>query len=74
MGDLSHIDGLIMDVGDTIAFEHSYELNRRRSNFSEPWAKALEKAELPVENFHVHDLRHTGNTYSAESGPRSLNS
>lgn len=40
----------------------------RRSNFSKPWARALEKAELEVGEIHVHDLRHTGNTYAAESG------
>ena len=40
----------------------------RRSNFSKPWAKALEKAGLPVGEIHLHDLRHTGNTYAAESG------
>ena len=40
----------------------------RRSNFTKPWAKALEEAGLPVGDIHVHDLRHTGNTYAAESG------
>ncbi|MFG1857150.1 tyrosine-type recombinase/integrase [Actinomadura geliboluensis] len=40
----------------------------RRSNFSEVWARALEKAELEVGAIHVHDLRHTGNTYAAVSG------
>lgn len=40
----------------------------RRSNFSKTWAQALKKAELEVGAIHVHDLRHTGNTYAAESG------
>jgi integrase len=40
----------------------------RRSNFSKPWARALEAAGLEVGNIHLHDLRHTGNTYTAESG------
>ncbi|MFE9105585.1 tyrosine-type recombinase/integrase [Actinomadura geliboluensis] len=40
----------------------------RRSNFSEVWARALEKAELEVGAIHVHDLRHTGDTYAAVSG------
>jgi integrase len=40
----------------------------RRSNFSKTWARALEEAELEVGAIHVHDLRHTGNTYAAESG------
>ena len=39
----------------------------RRSNFSKPWARALAKAGLPT-GTHVHDLRHTGNTLSAEAG------
>jgi integrase len=39
----------------------------RRSNFSKPWAWALAKAGLRAE-VHVHDLRHTGNTLTAEAG------
>jgi hypothetical protein len=39
----------------------------RRSNFSKPWARALAKAGLPA-GTHVHDLRHTGNTFTAETG------
>jgi integrase len=39
----------------------------RRSNFSKPWARALAKAGLPAA-VHVHDLRHTGNTLTAEAG------
>jgi integrase len=38
----------------------------RRSNFSKPWAQALAKAGL-LDDLHVHDLRHTGNTL-AEAG------
>jgi len=39
----------------------------RRSNFSKPWARALAKAGLPA-GTRVHDLRHTGNTFTAETG------
>jgi integrase len=39
----------------------------RRSNFSSTWATALAKAGLPV-GIHFHDLRHTGNTFAAETG------
>jgi integrase len=39
----------------------------RRSNFSRPWARALAKAGLPA-GTHVHDLRHTGNTFTVETG------
>ena len=31
------------------------------------WARALAKGGLPAE-VHVHDLRHTGNTLTAEAG------
>jgi integrase len=39
----------------------------RRSNFTKPWKQALDAAALPS-GIHVHDLRHTGNTFAAESG------
>jgi hypothetical protein len=39
----------------------------RRTNFSRTWATALAKAGLPV-GIHFHDLRHTGNTFAAETG------
>ncbi|MGO9081381.1 MAG: tyrosine-type recombinase/integrase [Streptosporangiaceae bacterium] len=39
----------------------------RRSNFSKTWASGLAEAGLPAE-VHVHDLRHTGNTFAAETG------
>ncbi|MGH3375032.1 MAG: tyrosine-type recombinase/integrase [Actinoallomurus sp.] len=39
----------------------------RRSNFSKPWANALDAAGLP-RGVHLHDLRHTGNTFAAEAG------
>lgn len=39
----------------------------RRSNFAPIWQAAREKAGVP-ENLHLHDLRHTGNTFAAASG------
>lgn len=39
----------------------------RRGNFQAMWAKAIKAAELP-KGFHFHDLRHTGNTWAADSG------
>jgi integrase len=39
----------------------------RRSNFSKPWARARDAADLP-RGVHVHDLRHTCNTFAAETG------
>jgi integrase len=38
----------------------------RRSNFQEHWRKATTAAGVP--HLHFHDLRHTGNTWAAESG------
>ncbi|MEU3229632.1 tyrosine-type recombinase/integrase [Nocardiopsis alba] len=38
----------------------------RRGNFSKYWADACEAVGL--EDVHLHDLRHTGNTYAAEAG------
>lgn len=38
----------------------------RRSNFSKYWADACDDA--GVQRIHLHDLRHTGNTYAAEAG------
>jgi integrase len=39
----------------------------RRTNFQTMWRRAVGKAGLP-EGFRFHDLRHTGNTWAAESG------
>ncbi|WP_017579104.1 tyrosine-type recombinase/integrase [Nocardiopsis valliformis] len=38
----------------------------RRGNFSKYWADAC--ASVGLEDVHLHDLRHTGNTYAAEAG------
>jgi integrase len=38
----------------------------RRGNFSKYWADACDAVGL--EDVHLHDLRHTGNTYAAEAG------
>ncbi|MBV2362253.1 tyrosine-type recombinase/integrase [Streptomonospora nanhaiensis] len=38
----------------------------RRANFSKYWADAC--AAVGLEGVHLHDLRHTGNTYAAEAG------
>jgi len=38
----------------------------RRGNFSKYWADACDAVGL--EGVHLHDLRHTGNTYAAEAG------
>jgi integrase len=41
----------------------------RRRNFNRVWKKALKDAGIPAEmELHLHDLRHTGSTWSAQSG------
>jgi integrase len=37
-----------------------------RSNFNKVWKRAIEKAGTP--DLHLHDLRHTGATYAADTG------
>jgi integrase len=41
----------------------------RRRNFNRIWRSALRRAGIPAElDLHLHDLRHTGSTWSAEGG------
>jgi integrase len=41
----------------------------RRRNFNRVWQRALTDAGIPREmDLHLHDLRHTGSTWSAQSG------
>jgi integrase len=41
----------------------------RRRSFNRVWKKALTRAGIPTElGLHLHDLRHTGSTWSAQSG------
>lgn len=41
----------------------------RRRNFNRVWKAALKKARIPADlDLHLHDLRHTGSTWSAQSG------
>ncbi|WP_306206171.1 tyrosine-type recombinase/integrase [Actinoplanes sp. RD1] len=41
----------------------------RRRNFNRTWRAALHKAGIPATlDLHLHDLRHTGSTWSAQSG------
>jgi integrase len=41
----------------------------RRRNFNRVWRAALKKAGIPETlGLHLHDLRHTGSTWSAQSG------
>lgn len=41
----------------------------RRRNFNRVWKRALRDAGIPAElELRLHDLRHTGSTWSAQSG------
>jgi len=41
----------------------------RRRNFNRVWHRALTKAGIPpTMDLHLHDLRHTGSTWSAQTG------
>jgi integrase len=40
----------------------------RRSNFQKHWSCAVTAAGLDERGLHFHDLRHTGNTLTAQSG------
>ena len=41
----------------------------RRRNFNRIWKRALTAAGIPADvDLHLHDLRHTGSTWSAQSG------
>jgi integrase len=62
-----HLDAFAASGPDGFVFTGVKGGQLRRSNFSKPWARALAKAELPA-TVHVHDLRHTGNTLTAEAG------
>ena len=62
-----HLESFTPSGPDALVFVHAKGGQLRRSNFSKPWARALGQAGLPS-GVHVHDLRHTGNTLTAEAG------
>jgi integrase len=63
----SHMERYSPPGPDTFVFVGVKGGQLRRSNFSKTWAAALAKAGLPA-GIHFHDLRHTGNTFAAETG------
>ena len=62
-----HLETFTPAGPDAFVFVHTKGGQLRRSNFSKPWARALGQAGLPS-GVHVHDLRHSGNTLTAEAG------
>src|SRR5215469_11243970 len=62
-----HLEAFTPPGLDAFVFVHAQGGQLRRSNFSKPWARAVGNAGLPS-GVDVHDLRHTGNTLTAEAG------
>jgi integrase len=56
----SHVDGLVF------VNEHGKPLHRGNFNHAVPWRQAC--TDIGVPHLHLHDLRHTGNTFAAQSG------
>ncbi|MEV4640794.1 tyrosine-type recombinase/integrase [Actinoplanes sp. NPDC049548] len=61
-----HLKEFTGDRPDSLLFVGPLDGPLRRSNFQEHWRTAIEKAGVP--GLHFHDLRHTGNTWAAETG------
>lgn len=61
-----HLSEFTADGPDALVFVGPSGAPVRRSNFQEHWTKGTRAA--GVEGLHFHDLRHTGNTWAAESG------
>ncbi len=62
-----HLACFVPDQADALVFTSPAGLPLRHSNFyRRVWTKAVQAAGLP--DLHFHDLRHTGNTLTAEAG------
>ena len=68
LGDLrAHFDRFTAPDADAWVFTGEKGAALRRSNFQRLWTRATTRA--GVFGLHVHDLRHTGNTLAAMTGP-----
>ncbi len=62
-----HLDAFTGQDDDASVFTSPTGLALRHGNFRRRvWVPALKAAELPT--IHFHDLRHTGNTFTADAG------
>jgi len=61
-----HLDEFTDEGPDSLLFVGPKGGPLRRSNFQDHWRKATAEAGIP--DLHFHDLRHTGNTWAAETG------
>lgn len=62
----SHLRWFAQKGKDGLVFVGPRGATPRRCNFVRYWHKALDEAKVP--RMHLHDLRHTGNTLSAQTG------
>jgi integrase len=63
----AHLDEWSQEGADGRVFVGPKGATPRRGNFQATWSKAVANAGVP--GLHFHDLRHTGNTLAAQSGP-----
>jgi integrase len=63
---IAHLDAFVGGDKDALLFVGPKGGPLRRSNFQHQWVKAT--AAAGVRGIHFHDLRHTGNTWAAETG------
>lgn len=61
-----HLTAYVGEGPDALLFVGPKGGLLRRSNFQDYWRKAVAEAGVP--GLHLHDLRHTGNTWAADSG------
>ncbi|WP_328524555.1 tyrosine-type recombinase/integrase [Kribbella sp. NBC_00359] len=62
-----HFDIYVKRLPEAFVFTGAKGAQLRRSTFQRNWSKGLKGASL-TGRVHFHDLRHTGNTWAAESG------
>jgi integrase len=70
---MRHLDRYVGDSASALVFTGSRGGMLRRANFrrSADWARAVDA--LGVPELHFHDLRHTGNTFAADTGASTKN-
>lgn len=64
----THLAGLVACETKGLIFAGPRGAALRRSNFQKQWTRALAVSGLDDRGLHFHDLRHTGNTFTAQSG------
>lgn len=62
----AHLDEFVGSARHALLFATANGAPIRRSNFQDYWRPALKAAGLS--ELHIHDLRHTGNTWASEMG------